>query len=40
MKLPLTDKLSARADARYFKYADAGPDGFRIYGGLAWKLRR
>lgn len=40
LKVPLTDSLSARGDLRYFKYNDAGPDGFRLYGGLTWKVRR
>lgn len=40
LKVPLTDNLSARGDLRFFKYNDAGPDGFRVYGGLTWKLRR
>ena len=40
LKMPLTDSLSARGDLRYFKYNDAGPDGFRLYGGLTWKVRR
>ena len=40
VKYPLTDTLSARADARYFHYSDAAPNGFRLYGGLIWKLRR
>lgn len=39
LKMPLTDSLSARGDVRYFKYNDAAPDGFRLYGGLTWKLR-
>ena len=40
VKAPLTDTLSARGDIRYFKYNDAAPSGFRIYGGLTWKLSR
>lgn len=40
LKVPLSDKLAARADLRYFGYNDAGPDGFRLYGGLTWKVRR
>lgn len=40
LKAPLTDTLSARGDIRYFQYNDAAPSGFRIYGGLTWKLRR
>jgi len=40
IKKPLTDTLTARGDLRYFKYNDAGPDGFRLYGGLSWRLRR
>lgn len=40
LKVPLTAKLAARGDLRYFKYNDAGPDGFRLYGGLTWKVRR
>lgn len=40
LKAPLTDTLAARGDIRYFKYIDEGPDGWRIYGGLTWKLRR
>lgn len=40
IKAPLTDTFSARGDIRYFKYNDAAPDGFRIYGGLTWKLSR
>ena len=38
-KLPLTDALAARADIRYFRFNDAAPDGFRVYGGLTWRLR-
>ncbi|HEX6324673.1 MAG TPA: porin family protein [Vicinamibacterales bacterium] len=40
LKAPLTDTLAARGDIRYFKYIDEGPDGWRVYGGLTWKLRR
>lgn len=40
LKAPLTDRLLARADIRYFNFTDAAPDGFRVYGGLTWKLRR
>lgn len=40
IKMGLTDTLTARADLRYFKYIDTAPDGFRIYGGLAWRVRR
>jgi opacity protein-like surface antigen len=40
VKAPLTGTLAARGDIRYFKYIDEGPDGWRIYGGLTWKLRR
>lgn len=40
LKAPLTDSLAARGDIRYFKFNDAVPDGWRIYGGLTWKLRR
>lgn len=40
LKAPLTGALAARGDIRYFKYIDEGPDGWRIYGGLTWKLRR
>jgi opacity protein-like surface antigen len=39
LKAPLTDTLAARGDIRYFKYIDQGPDGWRIYGGLAWRFR-
>lgn len=39
LKAPLTDTLSARGDIRYFKYIDEGPDGWRIYGGLTWRMR-
>jgi opacity protein-like surface antigen len=38
LKVPLRDNLAARGDLRYFKYNDAGPGGFRLYGGLTWKL--
>lgn len=38
LKVPVTEKLAARGDLRYFKYNDAGPGGFRLYGGLSWKL--
>ena len=40
IKMGLTDALTARADLRYFKYVDTAPDGFRLYGGLTWRLRR
>ncbi len=40
IKMPFTDRLTARADLRYFKYIDTAPDGFRIYGGLTWRVRR
>lgn len=40
LKAPLTDALVARGDIRYFSYNDAAPDGFRIYGGLTWRLGR
>ena len=38
IKHPLTDRLSARGDIRYSKYSDRGPDGFRLYGGIMFKL--
>ena len=40
IKMPFTDRLTARADVRYFKYIDTAPDGFRLYGGLMWRLGR
>lgn len=40
LKAPLTETLAARGDLRYFKYIDEGPDGWRVYAGLTWKLRR
>ena len=40
MKIPLTDSLLVRGDLRYFKYIDTAPDGFRMYGGLSWRLGR
>ncbi len=40
IKMGLTDTLTARADLRYFKYVDTAPDGFRLYGGLTWRVRR
>ena len=40
IKTPLTDRFALRGDARYFKYNDAGPDGFRLYGGVIWRLGR
>lgn len=40
VKAPLTDNLSVRGDIRYFKYNDAVPDAWRIYGGLMWTLRQ
>lgn len=40
IKMPLNEALSARADLRYFKYIDTAPDGFRLYGGLAWRFGR
>ena len=39
IKAPLTGKFSARGDIRYFKYIDEGPDGWRIYGGVTWRVR-
>lgn len=39
LKAPLTDALLARGDIRYFNYNDAVPDGWRVYGGLVWRLR-
>lgn len=38
LKGPLTERISARGDIRYFKYNDAAPDGWRVYAGLSWKL--
>lgn len=40
IKMGLTEALTARADLRYFKYVDTAPDGFRLYGGLIWRLGR
>lgn len=40
LKAPLTDRLAARGDIRYFNYNDDAPDGFRLYGGLTWRLGR
>lgn len=40
LKAPLTDTLGARGDLRYFSYNDAAPDGWRLYGGLTWRLGR
>jgi opacity protein-like surface antigen len=40
IKMPFTDRLTARADLRYFKYIDTAPDGFRMYAGLMWRLGR
>ena len=40
IKMPLTDALTVRGDLRYFKYVDTAPDGFRMYAGLMWRLRR
>jgi len=39
LKAPLTGRLAARGDIRYFKYNDAAPSGFRVYGGLTWRLK-
>lgn len=40
VKAPLTDAIGVRGDIRYFKFSDAAPDGWRLYGGLTWRLRR
>ena len=40
VKMPLSDTLTARADLRYFKYIDTAPDGFRLYGGLMFRIGR
>jgi opacity protein-like surface antigen len=40
VKIPLTEGLAARGDFRHFAHADQAPDGFRIYGGLTWRVRR
>lgn len=40
VKAPLNDSMSVRGDLRYFKYNDAVPDAWRIYGGLMWTLGR
>lgn len=40
VKAPLNDNMSVRGDIRYFKYNDAVPDAWRIYGGLMWTLGR
>ena len=40
VKAPLTDTMAVRADIRYFKYNDAVPDAWRIYGGLVWTMRQ
>jgi hypothetical protein len=40
IKIPLSGTLAARGDLRYFKYIDTAPDGFRIYGGVTWRIRR
>jgi len=39
IKVPLTDAFSARGDLRYFKGNDLAFDGFRLYGGITWKVR-
>jgi opacity protein-like surface antigen len=38
IKVPLTDAMSARGDLRYFQFNDAAPSGWRLYGGLAFRL--
>ncbi|MDQ3068710.1 MAG: porin family protein [Acidobacteriota bacterium] len=40
VKAPVSDAFSVRGDLRYFAFNDAGPDGWRLYGGLSWRLRR
>lgn len=39
IKMGLTDALTARADLRYFQYIDTAPDGFRLYGGVVWRIK-
>lgn len=39
LKAPLTDVLVARGDLRFFKGNDIALDGWRIYGGLTWRIR-
>jgi opacity protein-like surface antigen len=39
IKVPLTDAFSARGDLRYFKGNDLAFDGWRLYGGITWKIK-
>ena len=39
IKVPLTDSFSARGDLRYFKGNDLAFDGWRLYGGITWKIK-
>lgn len=40
VKAAISDAISARGDLRYINFNDAVPDGWRLYGGLTWRLGR
>lgn len=39
VKAPITDALSARGDLRFFKGNDIALDGWRLYGGITWRVK-
>lgn len=40
VKVPVTDRLIARADLRRFQVNDEAPDHWRLYGGLTFWIKR
>ena len=40
VKVPLGDRLLARADVRRFQVNDLAPDHWRVYGGITFWLKR
>lgn len=39
VKIALTDRTHARVDLRYTNGLDDAPDGFRLYGGVGFRVR-
>ena len=40
VKVPLGDRLLARADLRRFQVNDLAPDHWRFYGGITFWIKR
>ena len=40
VKVPLNDRILARADLRRFQVNDIAPDHWRLYGGLTFWIKR